>query len=153
MKNITNRINLLLTHGRYKTVPKKRIAEDMVLSLKLNEIFIFGSNLSGHHAGGAASYARKNFGAMQGISTGRSGRTYAIPTLTQQYEKLSIEGIHYHIEEFISYAHLFPHMTFKVSAIGCGIAGFTVEEIAPLFQKAITVKNIQLPEIFWEHLI
>ena len=153
MKKIRNRISLLFTHGKFKKVPSYHISEEIIMELAPNQIFVFGSNLNGWHGGGAANFARKNFGALIGTAVGLTGNTYALPTLGHHMEKLPLEKIKFHVAEFIQYAKMFNEKTFLVTEIGCGIAGFKVKDIAPMFEGAIKVKNIHLPEKFWKHLI
>lgn len=112
-------------------------------SLKPNEVFVFGSNLAGHHGGGAARVALKKFGAIMGQGVGLQGQSYAIPTMQG-----GVETIKPYVDEFISFAKTHPELKFYVTRIGCGIAGFKDEEIAPLFGAAKEVKNIVLPESF-----
>lgn len=126
----------------------KRITPDYITSLKPNEIFVFGSNLAGMHGGGAARMARLYFGAILGNGDGPQGQSYAIPTMQG-----GVETIQPYVDKFISYAKAHPEQTFLVTPIGCGIAGFTPDDIAPLFEKAICVENIHLPQSFWEILV
>lgn len=116
---------------------------DRISSLKKHEVFVFGSNLAGMHAGGAARLAADRFGAVCGQGVGLQGQSYAIPTMQG-----GIETIRPYVDEFIRFAAAHPELTFYVTRIGCGIAGFTVKEIAPLFAKAVDVANIILPEDF-----
>lgn len=116
---------------------------DRISSLKKHEVFVFGSNLAGMHAGGAARLAADRFGAVWGQGVGLQGQSYAIPTMQG-----GIETIRPYVDEFIRFAAAHPELTFYVTRIGCGIAGFTVKEIAPLFAKAVDVANIILPEDF-----
>ena len=116
---------------------------DRITELKPNEIFVFGSNLQGAHAGGAAYIARKNFGAVWGQGVGLQGQSYAIPTMQG-----GVETIAPYVTEFIRFAKEHPEYTFLVTRIGCGIAGFTAEQIAPLFHDALDIPNILLPEDF-----
>lgn len=118
-----------------------------ITSLKPNEIFVFGSNLAGNHAGGAARLAYVKWGAVWGQGVGLQGQTYAIPTMHG-----GVEAIRPYVEEFIRFAETHPEQVFLVTEIGCGIAGFTPEEIAPLFAAAVPVQNVFLPERFWEVL-
>lgn len=118
-----------------------------ITSLKPNEIFVFGSNLAGNHAGGAARLAYAKWGAVWGQGVGLQGQTYAIPTMHG-----GVEAIRPYVEEFIRFAETHPEQVFLVTEIGCGIAGFTPEEIAPLFAAAVPVQNVFLPERFWEVL-
>lgn len=113
-----------------------------------NEIFVFGSNLDGAHLGGAARIAHQKFGAIWGQGIGLQGNTYAIPTMQGR-----VEIIKPYVDEFIEFAMNHPDLTFYVTRIGCGIAGFTDEEIAQLFSKAMNVKNIRLPEDFMEIIL
>lgn len=118
-----------------------------ITSLKPNEIFVFGSNLAGNHAGGAARLAYVKWGAVWGQGVGLQGQTYAIPTMHG-----GVEAIRPYVEEFIRFAETHPEQVFLVTEIGCGIAGFTPDEIAPLFAAAVPVQNVFLPERFWEVL-
>ena len=118
-----------------------------ITSLKPNEIFVFGSNLAGNHAGGAARLAYVKWGAVWGQGVGLQGQTYAIPTMHG-----GVEAIRPYVEEFIRFAETHPEQVFLVTEIGCGIAGFTPEEIAPLFAAAVPVQNVFLPERFWKVL-
>ena len=118
---------------------------DFITSLKPNEIFVFGSNLHGMHGGGAARIALEKFGAIWGQGTGLQGQSYAIPTMQG-----GVETIEPYMKEFIAFAKAHPEYTFLVTPIGCGIAGFTPQEIAPLFYHAMDVENIILPEEFAE---
>ena len=124
---------------------KGRITPRWIDSLKENEIFVFGSNLAGMHGGGAARIARLHFGAVMGKGVGLQGQSYAIPTMQG-----GVETIRPYVDEFIIFAHQHPELHFLVTPIGCGIAGFEAEDIAPLFKKAKEMKNISLPESFWE---
>ena len=125
----------------------KRVASDIITDLQKNEIFVFGSNLSGHHLGGAARTAYNKFGAVWGQGVGLHGQTYAIPTMHG-----GIDAIQPYVEEFIRFAEKNPNLKFLVTRIGCGIAGFEDKEIAPLFKKALHVKNIFLPKTFLDLL-
>ena len=111
--------------------------------LEPNEIFVFGSNLAGMHGGGAARVAYEKFGAVWGQGVGLQGQTYAIPTMQG-----GVDAIRPYVDEFIAFAKSHPQYTFLVTPIGCGIAGFEEEEIAPLFKAALGIENIVLPEWF-----
>ena len=127
---------------------KHRITPENISSLKDNEIFVFGSNLAGAHAGGAARVAVVKFGAIMGQGVGLQGQSYAIPTMQG-----GPDTILPYVEEFIRFADMHPELTFLVTKIGCGIAGFTPAEIAPLFAGAVNVPNIHLPMDFWRELV
>ena len=116
---------------------------DRISELKDNEIFVFGSNLAGHHDGGAARLAYNHFGAVWGQGVGLQGQSYAIPTMQGD-----VGTIKPYVDEFIRFAEQHPEYKFLVTRIGCGIAGFRDEEIAPLFAAALDVENVILPREF-----
>ena len=116
---------------------------ERITELKPNEIFVFGSNLAGAHGGGAARLAYNRFGAIWGQGIGLQGQSYAIPTMQG-----GVETIKPYVDEFIRFAKQHLEQKFLVTKIGCGIAGFKVDEIAPLFYHAIDSENIVLPKEF-----
>ena len=121
----------------------KEYTLERITELKPNEIFVFGSNLAGMHGGGAARLAYNRFGAIWGQGVGLQGQSYAIPTMQG-----GVETIKPYVDEFIRFAKSHPDLLFYVTKIGCGIAGFKIEEIAPLFYHAIDCNNIILPKEF-----
>ena len=121
---------------------------DMISVLKNNEIFVFGSTLGGMHGGGAARAAYNRFGAVWGQGVGLQGQSYAIPTMQG-----GVETIKPYVDEFIGFAQAHPELKFLVTRIGCGIAGFRDEQIAPLFSSAIDKENIILPREFVEAIL
>lgn len=123
---------------------EERITPDYITKLADKEIFVFGSNLSGSHGGGAALLAYRKFGAVWGQGVGLQGQSYGIPTMQG-----GTETIQPYVDEFIEFAQSHSDLKFYVTAIGCGIAGFSPEDIAPLFKKAVEVKNIYMPSSFW----
>ncbi len=123
----------------------REFTSERINSLKPGEIFVFGSNLAGAHGGGAAYIAYKKFGAVWGEGIGLQGQSYAIPTMQG-----GVETIKPYTDEFIDFAKNNPEYKFLVTRIGCGIAGFKDEEIAPLFTEAIDIENIILPKEFVE---
>lgn len=125
----------------------REFTPDRITDLKPNEIFVFGSNLAGAHGGGAARLAYERFGAVWGQGVGLHGRSYAIPTMQG-----GVETIKPYVGEFIKFAKQHPELKFLVTKIGCGIAGFLEEEIAPLFKDAMDVENVILPKDFVEVL-
>jgi hypothetical protein len=125
-----------------------RVTPELIRSLGANEIFVFGSNLAGAHGGGAARIAVVNFGAIMGQGVGLQGQSYAIPTMQG-----GVNTIKPYVDEFIAFAKQHPELTFLVTKIGCGIAGFRPAEIAPLFAGAVNVENIHLPQDFWVELV
>ncbi len=126
---------------------QSRITPQYITTLNDGEIFVFGSNKEGMHGGGTARIAYEEFGAKWGEGIGMTGRCYAIPTMDG-----SIDLIQKHVDDFIAYAKSHPESTFLVTPIGCGIAGWKVSQIAPLFRKATDLKNVTLPESFWQLL-
>lgn len=125
---------------------KNRITQDSITKLKKNEIFVFGSNALGQHSGGAAKLAKEKFKAKEGIGRGITGQCYAIDTMG------GFEVIKEQIEPFFSVAKVMQDKIFLVTELGCGIAGYTPEQIAPLFKDAKNIENIYLPAKFWEIL-
>ncbi len=116
---------------------------ERITELKPNEVFVFGSNLAGAHGGGAALLAFRKFGAIWGQGVGLQGQSYGIPTMHG-----GVEAIRPYVDEFVDFAQSHPALTFFVTKIGCGIAGFTPREIAPLFTSAFPIPNILLPQDF-----
>ena len=106
-------------------------------------IFVFGSNLAGRHGLGAAQEARIHHGAVYGQGVGRQGESYAIPTKDAGLRPLRLAQIREHVRDFINYALDHPELEFQVTRIGCGLAGYTDEQIAPFFRDA--PDNCELP--------
>jgi len=119
------------------------ITPDYVSELDSNEIFVFGSNLAGAHAGGAARIANQRFGAQWGVGVGPTGQCYAIPTMHG-----GIESINPYVQQFLDYVRKTPDKIFLVTQVGCGIAGFHYSDIAMLFRGAVGMPNVALPETF-----
>lgn len=101
-------------------------------------IFVFGSNLSGVHGAGAAAFAVKNHGAVYGKGIGLQGESYAIPTKDHYIRTLPLRKIWNYVCQFIQFAKEHPELTFKVTRVGCGLAGYTDEDIAPMFKNPPT---------------
>ena len=123
-----------------------RVSNDRIDHLEENEIFVFGSNASGYHGGGAAAYAMHKFGAIWGQGEGLQGQSYAIPTME------GIAGMSEAIKRFTSFAAEHPELRFLVTRIGCGVAGYSVSQVAPLFKECIPLENVALPSDFWDVL-
>lgn len=130
-----------------KQIPRDRITNPRITELMPDEIFVFGSNIQGMHCGGAARIACR-WGAIMGQGVGLQGQTYAIPTMSG-----SVASIAPHVDEFIIFAKANPDLRFLVTEIGCGIAGYIPEDIAPLFRGAVEIENICLPERFWKVIL
>lgn len=122
---------------------ERQFTPDNITRLGPDEIFVFGSNLQGNHRGGAARVALERFGAVPGVGVGLQGQSYAIPTMHG-----GVETIKPYVDQFIRMARLLPQLTFYVTRIGCGIAGFKDSDIAPLFNNAYDLENVILPETF-----
>lgn len=138
-----NRIRQMLERLRGNN---NRTTPGNISFLENNQIFVFGSNEQGLHSGGAALTAVKKFGAIMGQGEGLQGQSYAIPTME------GIDSMRKAIERFIEYAKEHPELTFLVTRIGCGIAGYKEEEVAPLFADAKDISNIYLPSGFWNKI-
>ena len=110
----------------------------------MTTIFVFGSNLAGRHGKGAALHARKHFGAIYGKGIGRQGQSYAIPTKDINLQTLPLTAVAGYINDFINYAINNPDLKFEVTRVGCGLAGYTDQQIAPLFRSAPS--NCKMPE-------
>lgn len=121
-----------------------RVSPDNIQSLQPNEVFVFGSNLAGSHGGGAALVAYRKFGAIWGQGVGLQGQSYGIPTMHG-----GVEEIKPYVDEFITFARQHQELVFLVTRVGCGIAGFTDEEMAPLFSEAKQLENVFLPRLWW----
>jgi hypothetical protein len=107
-------------------------------------IFVFGSNLSGRHGRGAALSAREHHGAVAGKGVGLHGTSYAIPTKDHASRAIPLDQIAHYVRRFIEFAKEHSELTFEVTRVGCGVAGYSDKQMAPLFMGA--PKNCQLPE-------
>jgi len=116
----------------------------------VDRIFVFGSNEAGRHGAGAAKYAAEHRGAVMGEGVGHHGNSYAIPTKDFSIKTLPLPKVEEYVNGFIAYANLYPELRFDVTRIGCGLAGFTDEQIAPLFEHA--PKNCDLPK-WWDVIL
>jgi prophage PRU01, putative transcriptional regulator len=125
-----------------------RYTPENITKLEPDEIFVFGSNLEGMHYGGAARVAHERFGAVMGQGVGIQGQSYAIPTMQG-----GVDTIRPYVDDFLDLAYEWDQNTFLVTRIGCGIAGFSDEEIAPLFDRALDLYNVVLPKSFVDILV
>lgn len=126
--------------------PGTRITPDRITRLAPNEVFVFGSNEQGLHYGGAAKAAHENYGAIMGQGNGLQGKSYAIPSMSG----LGVMGEN--VKQFCEFAKAHPEKRFLVTPIGCGIAGYSIDEVAPLFECCREVENVTLPASFWDNL-
>lgn len=121
----------------------------MIYTSEMNDgkhVFVFGSNLGGYHGAGAAWEARKNWGAKLRVGEGRTGQSYALPTKDEYIKTRKLHEVSESVNRFKEYATNHPELTFLVTAVGCGLAGFTPQQIAPMFEGAPS--NCVLPEEF-----
>ena len=123
-----------------------RVTPPIVRHLEENEIFVFGSNANGYHGGGAAAVAMHNFGAVWGQGEGLQGKSYAIPTME------GLEKLKEAVDRFTVFADQHQELRFLVTMIGCGSAGYSPREIAPLFKGCIYLENVALHSGFWKAL-
>ena len=132
--NAQNTLSIMRARRRFMFTPER------IESLKPNEVFVFGSNMNGNHYGGAARIAYDHFGASWGVGEGESGMTYAIPTLNHGMEKVTHQQLSGSISRFIAFCEEHPEKEFYLTKIGCGIAGWSIYEVAEIFFE--TLKNI-----------
>lgn len=125
-----------------------KVTPENITQLQHGEVFVFGSNESGRHGAGAALHAYNVFGAELGCGFGHTGKSFAIPTKDWYINTLPIEVIGFYVKRFYDYALYNPRYHFFITEIGCGLAGYTPEEVAPLFKHFINMKNISLPQRF-----
>lgn len=130
-----------------------RITPEQIDRLTDSQLFVYGSNIAGKHGAGAAKYAHKKFGASWGRCHGFDNQSYGIPTKDAQLNVLPLERIAKYVQNMIDDARNYPEKTFLVTKIGCGLAGYKPEQIAPLFKDAIDVENVHLPQEFWDVLM
>lgn len=123
--------------------PETRITPNNITRLAPGEIFVFGSNALGHHAGGAAKVAFEKFGAIWGQGHGLQGMAYAIDSMSGD------EAMKKDIADFTAFAKQHPEKTFFITPIGCGIAGKQPSEVAPMFKECASLNNVCLPASFW----
>ena len=126
-----------------KNYYSERVTPEHITTLKENEVFVFGSNVDGMHAGGAAAFALSYFGAVWGQGEGLQGKSYAIPTME------GIENMRKAIDRFVDFAEENHDTRFLVTPIGCGIAGYSPKVVAPMFKACIWLENVSLPRTFW----
>lgn len=112
------------------------------------QIFVYGSNVQGKPGKGAALEAKQKHGAVYGRPSGLVGNSYGIVTkdLTKGVRSVALEYIAYQVKNLMQFAEMHPDWEFKVTPIGCGLAGFLTREIAPMFAGA--PENMKLPAVF-----
>lgn len=135
-----------MTGGNTGTLPV-HITPSRINVLGEKEVFVFGSNIQGMHMGGAARIAYEKFGAEWGNGEGLQGQSYALPTME------GVECISVAAQKFADFAKNHPELKFYVTPVGCGIAGYTPQDIAPLFYDSAKLENVYLPISFWKIII
>lgn len=115
----------------------------MITKLEKNQIFVFGSNLAGNHAGGAARQAYEEFGAEMGVGEGITGQSYAFPTLDENFQKLPEERLKEAVMSLYNTAIRTPNFEYLLTPVGTGIAGFSEEYMKSLF--TLSPSNIKKP--------
>ena len=129
-----------------------KVTPENIRALKPNQVFVFGSNLAGHHAAGAALHAFINYGAIGGQGEGIMGNCYALPTKDAQIQTLPLETIQFYVDQLHSVVTRFLETEFLITAVGTGLAGLTVEQMAPMFRDFMGLPNVSLPKDFIEYL-
>lgn len=119
------------------------------MNMDIGEIFVFGSNLAGRHGAGAAKQAVK-YGARYGIGVGLQGDTYAIPTKDVNIKTLPLEDIKEFVDDFVLFSEDNKYLTFLVTRIGCGLAGYNDSDIAPMFVDCSS--NVKFSSM-WEEFL
>lgn len=147
VQNIYTEEELYWSRGGNTGMLPTNITPSQVNVLADGEIFVFGSNFQGRYIGGAARVAKEQYGAVWGIGEGLQGNSYAIPTME------GLENLAPAVQRFTSFARQHKELKFFVTAIGCGIAGYQAEEIAPMFLDAAYLPNVYLPLSFWKVLM
>ena len=127
---------------------KESFTPELIEQLNENEVFVFGSNKAGNHAGGAARTAVEKFGAVMGHGEGIQGQSYAIPTLDKNMEKVSLDDLQQSLFRFCLYAKKESEKTFYLTKIGMGIAGFTLDEMLEVINRVDLPSNVIIPEEF-----
>jgi hypothetical protein len=131
---------------------ENRITPEKITVLRQNEIFVFGSNESGIHGAGAAKIAYEKFGATYGVGFGLQGLSFAIPTKDWKIQEMKRGEIRPYVNRFKEFAFFNRNLIFLVTEIGCGLAGHSPKDIAPMFIGCEHFKNIHLPQRFWDVL-
>lgn len=129
-----------------RRIDEARVSPSRIGELAANEIFVFGSNAKGLHGGGAAAAAMRRYGAVWGQGEGLQGRSYAVPTME------GLASMKRAVQRFAQFAAVHPEMRFLVTRIGCGIAGYSAEQVAPMFKECVQLENVALPADFWKVL-
>lgn len=134
-----------------------RYTPESIDKLRPAEVFVFGANRNGDHYGGAAHVAHERFGAKWGVGEGLTGRSYALPTLDESMRRVSLGDLEESFRKLIACAEAHPDLTFLLTKVGCGIAGWDVDEVGDALWRAAKgyysdgtprLRNIVLPREF-----
>ena len=130
---------LQLSHGWQQLSDRSdsQYTPECISVLQEDEIFVFGSNLLGHHMGGAARTARRVFNAERGVAEGLTGCAYALPTLNEDMRQVAPEALRASFHRLLLFALDHPMLTFYLTEVGCGIAGWSAEEVSALLWEAV----------------
>jgi len=125
-----------MTHAVHEVLSRfdVKLRPEPVILMMEGDVFVFGSNLAGIHGAGAAKTALQKYGAVMGVGVGHRGNSYAIPTKDSRLQILSIDEIRSRVDEFKEFARVSPNLRFRVTRIGCGLAGYSDADISPLFR-------------------
>jgi hypothetical protein len=116
-------------------------------------IFVFGSNLSGLHYGGAAKHAHTKLGAKMYVGEGITGSCYALPTVSRKIGKpLTLNEIQARVEKFCGFVLENSNLNFFVTRVACVLAGYKDEDIAPMFNAIKNCENVSFAEEWQEFL-
>lgn len=137
----------------------KRHTPECIDTLADNEVFVFGSNRNGNHYGGAARIAYERFGAEWGVGEGHTGQSYALPTLDENMERVTEDELIDSFAKMIGYADDNRQLTLLLTKVGCGIAGWDIEDVKRCFWKGVAAvspdpewrgipSNVIIPEEF-----
>ena len=127
---------------------KMRYTSENITHLEENEVFVFGSNKAGIHGAGAAYTARNLFGAKSGVGVGPTGSCYALPTKNEHLVTMSLPEIEDEVQDLLRHAQVNKEQTFLITKVGCGLAGYKEEDIAPMFTEFLMLDNVTLPKEF-----
>lgn len=116
---------------------QQEFTPENIQELKENEVFVFGSNLAGNHAGGAAAFAHRKFGAKMGVGVGPTGQCYALPTLDRNFGQLAFYTLRKYISKFLIYVEDNPDKKFLLTKVGIGIAGYAVFDMRSILWECI----------------
>lgn len=127
----------------------KRHTPECIDTLADNEVFVFGSNRNGNHYGGAARIAYERFSAEWGVGEGHTGQSYALPTLDENMERVTEDELIDSFAKMIGYADDNRQLTFLLTKVGCGIAGWDIEDVKRCFWKGAAAVS---PDPEWKSI-